>query len=192
MKKIPTLFQRASHWTVRDAVTPGCEWVFEGQGIGTRKLDGTCCMTKDGALYKRRTLRGGVMVANFIPATGYDPKTRKQEGWVPVWQKDRYHLEAWAWLRKRYGQYERDIPNDTWELIGPKVQGNPEGALTHILVSHGSPFGMILPPVPVDFDGLKQFLAKHDIEGIVWHHLSGDGRMAKIKGKDFGLKRPTN
>jgi hypothetical protein len=27
----------------------------------------------------------------------------------------------------------------------------------------------------------------HNIEGIVWHH--SDGRMVKIKAKDFGIKR---
>jgi hypothetical protein len=31
-------------------------------------------------------------------------------------------------------------------------------------------------------------LAGKDIEGIVWHH--SDGRMAKIKLRDFGHKRP--
>lgn len=35
--------------------------------------------------------------------------------------------------------------------------------------------------------GLRSYLANKDIEGIVWHHP--DGRMVKIKGKDFGLKR---
>lgn len=25
----------------------------EGEGTGTRKLDGTCCMVRDGRLYKR-------------------------------------------------------------------------------------------------------------------------------------------
>ena len=41
---------------------------------------------------------------------------------------------------------------------------------------------------PRTFDALRAFLADHDdIEGIVWHHP--DGRMVKIKGKDFGIKR---
>ena len=188
MKKIPTLFQRASHWSLRDAVTPGCEWVQRGEGRATRKIDGTACATRLGRLYKRRTLRGGKMVEDFVPSTDYDPKRDKQEGWVPVEEKDRYHLEAFKDLEAGFN----NVPNDTWELIGPKVQGNPENALTHRLVRHGSPYGGSLPPVPTDFEMLKQFLAEHDIEGIVWHHLSGDGRMAKIKGKDFGIKRPTN
>jgi hypothetical protein len=41
--------------------------------------------------------------------------------------------------------------------------------------------------VPRDFDGLREYLAGKDIEGIVWHH--SDGRMAKIKLRDFGHKR---
>ena len=40
---------------------------------------------------------------------------------------------------------------------------------------------------PRDFDGLRIWLHGHPYEGIVWHHP--DGRMVKIKGKDFGLKR---
>jgi hypothetical protein len=51
------------------------------------------------------------------------------------------------------------------------------------------PHGLdILKGVPVKFDELKRYFFEHDnIEGIVWHHP--DGRMAKIKGKDFGIKR---
>ena len=186
MKKIPTLFHRneTDHW-LRDEVTPGCEWVYKGWGIPTRKLDGTCCMTKLGRLYKRRTIRGGIMCANFEPATEVDPKTGKQVGWVPVGENDRYHLEAF----KDLGTAFNNIPDDTWELIGPKVQGNPEKALSHVLIRHGALYGGPLGLVPVDFEGIKQFLAEHDIEGIVWHHRS-DGRMAKIKGRDFGIKRP--
>lgn len=41
---------------------------------------------------------------------------------------------------------------------------------------------------PRDFDGLRAWLDGKDIEGIVFHHP--DGRMAKIKLRDFGLRRP--
>ena len=34
---------------------------------------------------------------------------------------------------------------------------------------------------------IKAYLADGKIEGIVWHHP--DGRMVKIKAKDFGIKR---
>ncbi|MGG6294706.1 hypothetical protein ACQ4M4_09795 [Leptolyngbya sp. AN02str] len=53
-----------------------------------------------------------------------------------------------------------------------------------MLVPHGRD---ILEDVPRDLDGIREYLSTHTIEGTVWHHP--DGRMIKIKGKDFGIKR---
>ena len=41
------------------------------------------------------------------------------------------------------------------------------------------------------FDGLRNYLSNPelDIEGIVFHHKSNDGRMCKIRKCDFGIKR---
>lgn len=76
----------------------------------------------------------------------------------------------------------------TYELCGPKVQGNPEGLPSHTLIRHGE---MTIGGAPLTFDGIRDFLATQNIEGIVWHHP--DGRMVKIKTKDFGLRRtPTD
>lgn len=74
----------------------------------------------------------------------------------------------------------------TYELIGEKIQGNPEKIEGFKLVKHGSEIvnlGMIY-----DFEYIKSFLNKEDIEGIVFHHVS-DGRMCKIRKVDFGIKR---
>jgi len=76
----------------------------------------------------------------------------------------------------------------TYELLGPKVQGNPEHAQNSLLVCHGhGTAGNLGSDVPRTYDGLREWLAGKDIEGIVFHH--DDGRMAKIKLRDFGLKR---
>lgn len=75
-------------------------------------------------------------------------------------------------------------PDGTYELCGPKIDGNPEGFPEHVLIRHGH---TELPQAPRTFDGLRAWLAERDIEGIVFHHA--DGRMCKIKTKDFGLKR---
>lgn len=40
---------------------------------------------------------------------------------------------------------------------------------------------------PRRFDLLREWFRGKNIEGIVWHHP--DGRMVKIKKKDFGLGR---
>ena len=76
------------------------------------------------------------------------------------------------------------MEDGTYELCGPKVQGNPERKQVHMLIRHGCE---VLEDAPRDWSGLREYLSNMDIEGIVWHHK--DGRMVKIKGKDFGLKR---
>ena len=52
MKKIPTLFERVfeNHKKVGilPNVTPGMEWVLEGEGVATEKIDGSCCAIIDG------------------------------------------------------------------------------------------------------------------------------------------------
>ena len=67
----------------------------------------------------------------------------------------------------------------------PKVQGNVERLERHVLQAHGA--AERYDDVPRTFDGLREWLHDRDIEGLVFHHP--DGRMAKIKLRDFGLKR---
>jgi Family of unknown function (DUF5565) len=178
VKKIPTLFLRGPDMKITDEVSPACLWVAKGEGTATQKLDGTCCLVRDGNLLKRYTLRRGKAAPEFFePVTEADPVTGKQEGWVPVGDgpEDKFHREAWA----------ETLADGTYELIGPKVQGNPEHRTRHVLERHGD---IVLDPDPPrTFAGLREWLACHDVEGIVWHHP--DGRMAKIKGRDFGKSR---
>ena len=75
--------------------------------------------------------------------------------------------------------------NGTYELVGPKIQGNPERFDLYEFVRHST--APIFYDAPRTFDGLREWLSRRDIEGIVWHHP--DGRMAKIKKRDFGLER---
>ncbi len=182
MKKIPSLFAR-NHDTnglVRDEVTPGCEWVLAGEGIATRKYDGACCMIRGGVLSKRYTLQEGARPpADFEPATDFDPVTRKQQGWVPVsaaGPEDQYFREALQAV-------PHPLPDGTYELCGPMVQGNLEKFKSHVLIPHGKE---ILHDCPRDYHGLREYLCNRDIEGIVWHR--GNGDMVKIKGSDFGRR----
>lgn len=184
MQKIKTLFVRnmETDFLVRNEINPGCEWVIAGEGQPTQKLDGTCCLVQDGKLYRRYEVKKGRTAPDaFIAADKPDPETGKQPGWLPVREEDkgdRWHIEAWD-------NMDRDLPDGTYELVGPKIQGNAEDYDTHLLIGHGSvPFPS---DAPRDYEGIKNFLAKLNVEGIVWHHE--DGRMAKIKLKDFGLKR---
>jgi len=175
MEKIISLFQRnyEGDFLVRNEVTPGAEWVIEGGGKATRKYNGTCCMVRDGILWKRYQVKPNrVVPAGFEPASPVDSVTGKQQGWVEVGDgaEDKWHREA----------MRDDLPDGTYELIGPKIQGNPEGVYTHMLVPHGE---QILFDVPRDYEGIRAYLLAHELEGIVWHHR--DGRMVKIKRRDF-------
>jgi hypothetical protein len=181
MQKIQSLFMRNydGDRLVRDEVVSGSEWVIAGEGRATRKWDGTCCMIRDGRLFKRHEVKpGGRPPENFEPANDVDKNTGKQQGWLPVGSgpEDRWHREAMD-----YG-----LPDGTYELLGPKVQGNIENFDCHVLVMHGLD-GFADEP-PRTFDELKDWFQSHNyVEGIVWHHP--DGRMVKIKAKDFGIKR---
>lgn len=181
MRKIPTIFER--DWNrdrsrVVNVAHKACAWVFAGEGVATRKIDGTSCMVRDGALYKRRELRKGDVAPPLFESLGTDDETGKTVGWVPVdptSPADKFHREA----------FDPSLPNGTYELVGPKIQGNPERYEKHTLVAHASLALGDQPPR--DFEGLSAWLAGMDIEGVVWHHP--DGRMAKIKLRDFGLRR---
>jgi hypothetical protein len=192
MRKIISLFQRNydGDRLVRNEVVPGAEWVQAGEGWPTRKYDGTCCMINNGRLFKRYEVKvGGKAPADFEPAGDVDENTGKQQGWIPVGDgpEDQWHREAFYNLTKQYEMGSRfgDI-NGTYELVGPKIQGNTDDFPWHELVRHGAT--ALNTNTPRDFDGLREWLRENSLfEGIVWHH--DDGRMVKIKAKDFGLKR---
>lgn len=174
MKKIISLFQRDydGNRKVINQIVPGAEWVIQGEGVATEKFDGTCCMIRDGKLYKRYEVKSGKKAPeNFEPANEVDSVTGKQQGWLPVGDgpEDQWHRGAFT--------YQED---GTYELIGPKIQGNPKNLPVHLLIRHGT---TILTDAPRDFEGIKRYLDSIQIEGIVWHHP--DGRMVKIKKKDF-------
>lgn len=181
MQKIISLFKRDYEGTrlVYDEVVPGAEWVQAGEGVATVKWDGTCCMVRDGKLYKRYDAKHGkTPPPDFEPAQEVDTVTGHLPGWVPVRDDDpasRWHREA----------FDSSLPDGTYELVGPKVQGNPYHLETHKLHPHGAD---VFSNVPTDFDGLKDYLGHMPIEGIVWHHP--DGRMVKIKRRDFGYSWP--
>lgn len=188
MKKIPSVFERdwdGDRSRVLDEPTEVAAWVFAGEGVPTEKHDGTAARLHDGALYKRYQVRPGKATPEDFEPTGEpDPETGKQVGWVPVnpnASADKYFLMGYS----AYDRQERDtmrVYEGTYELVGPKVQGNKYNLEEHILVKHGS---VILQDCERNFAGIKAFLEAHRIEGIVWHHP--DGRMAKIKRRDFGL-----
>jgi len=189
MKKIISLFKRDYEGTrlVYDEIVEGAEWVIAGEGTATEKIDGTSCLLRynDGQveLLKRYDAKSGkTPPINFVPAQDPDPVTGHYPGWIPVHadnKADMWYLEG----LDNYLANNKTYEYGTFELIGEKVQKNPYGLVGHTLVKHGA---KVLDDVPTDFEGLRDYLVSQNIEGIVWHHP--DGRMVKIKKRDFGLE----
>jgi len=216
MKKIKTVFKinRETDLAV-DEVVGGNEWVPAGEGRATIKFDGTACMVRDGKLYRRydRKLRPNFadmfrkgkiteleermfksMPEGWEPCeVAPDPKTGHWPGWMLVTDtpENVYALEAFG-----KGVFE----NGTYELVGPKINSvkyemrdgkmdrrgsvinryNLEG---HELWMHGSKEVEVMDR---SFDGICALLVDMNIEGLVFHHP--DGRMAKVRRKDFGIE----
>lgn len=181
MRKIPTLYKRdpddMKH--VLPEVNPDCAWVLKGQGTATRKFDGTCVLVRDDAMFARREVKPGKQSPADFELVETDQTTGKSVGWVPVTEDPEYarHWEAYSNSTEGGSAH---LPDGTYELCGPKVNGNPEGLEIHILVPHGDDKML---DVPLDYDGLKSYLLGQSHEGIVWWHE--DGRRAKLKRRDF-------
>lgn len=188
MRKIPTLFQR--DWDgnpkhVTREPNPECGWVFDGEGEATVKWDGVCVMLDEqGEWWARREVKHGKAAPRNFLLIGEDPETGKQMGWEPIEQSGfaRWHAEA-------LGVGHRLRPG-TYELLGPKINGNPDGFEAHVLMEHGWATLFVrqdAKAAPRDYDGLATWLQIRPYEGVVWHHP--DGRMAKIKRRDFAAEQ---
>ncbi len=212
MKKIPCLFERvhlclrtgdflhkqtsSSRYRAIDTVNPHCNWVFQGEGIATIKLDGSPVMLRKGTddefrLYQR-------LQTDKLPPAGsiqcdFRRDVQKAIWWVPATNK---------WLIEAYKDFAEhfEVIEGTYEAMGPKINGNRHKLDKHTLGIHG---GIILAEGKYkrSFAGLKALLQNlslstifncvtdvehHFYEGLVFHHP--DGRMAKIKRKDFGYE----
>lgn len=171
-------------------VTPGCEWVMNGEGTPTRKWDGTAILIKEGILYKRYDAKNGkIPPDSFIPCQEPDEKTGHWPGWIQCFNADpsnKYIFEAFT---NTFGAENVDPIDGTYEAIGPKIGGNKDKWDRHELRKHGDMKynDVIGITQPTSYYTIKQFLSDEAfIEGVVFHHP--DGRMCKVKRSDFGLK----
>lgn len=204
MNKIPTLFKRDENNRkyVTDEVNPECQWVLDGEGVATRKYDGTCMMLdSDGVWWQRRELKKDRPIPEVFKELNYDEVTGKRIGWVPMDPKGYFHpfLEAlgvntkedWTRITEAIAQATNDYLYEpgTYELIGPKINGNPEGAEKHHLINHMTQTKGFSEASDSDrsIEGIKNLIRRYherdNVEGIVWHHP--DGRMAKLKARDI-------
>ena len=184
MRKMKSLFERQfeNHRIVKclNKVQEGCEWVLNGEGYATEKLDGTCCLIKDNKIYRRFDYKKGrILPKNAIPCQQEpDPITGHFPHWVLCEEAnpaDKYHIEAF--------NKQKPLEEGTYELIGLHFQSNPYKLNEDILEKHGQ---RILKNVPRDYEGIKEYLKDNFIEGIVFY--GEGGKMCKIKRSDFGFE----
>lgn len=165
---------------VKPIVRSGLGWVLEGEGEATEKVDGACCAIINGRLWKRFDAKPGRKIPQgAIPCiTHADPITGHWPHWVPV---DAHRAED-KWFVSAYLNTPWVTADGTYEAVGPHFQSNPYVLDDDFLERHGR---IKLMDCPRDFDGIREYLCAHEIEGIVWHR--GNGEMCKIKRKDFRL-----
>jgi hypothetical protein len=179
-------------------VTSGCEWVLAGEGIPTRKYDGTACLVQNGKLYKRYDAkRGKTPPEGFVPCGEPDEITGHHPGWILVdsGPENRWHNEAWTGLRASDGSRFRPaamvgpgaLEDGTYELCGPRLQGNPEMLTEHVFIKHGS---VMVNGFLYSWEGLHDFFSTTMMEGIVWHRKNGNGDMVKLRRGDYGFPWP--
>ena len=182
MRKIPTLFVReydSGGVIMRRDVKKGLEWVLEGEGEATEKVDGAACAIIDGVLYKRYDAKGKEPPKGAIPCQDApDPYTGHFPHWVKVDTRiaaDKWFVQAWMntpWL------YE----DGTYEAVGLHFQGNPYGLDADFLEKHGR---IKIKDFPRTFEGMREYFRTHYIEGVVFWK---DGEpQCKVKRTDFSF-----
>lgn len=183
MKKIKTLFKRdfTNPCKAYDEYEDGCEWVANGEGIATVKIDGTCCAIINGVLYKRYDAKDGkTPPENFIFV---DKTERHYIGWIPVNYADKGNIYI-ARAHCTSMNISGGLPDGTYEAIGHKINNNPYDIKDNLLVRHGE---YVIADCPRTYEGLKEYLQNHYIEGIVFHRQNDTNDMCKIKRTDFGF-----
>lgn len=194
MKKIPTLFRREferhSIKRIYPEVAPEFQWVLDGEGVATVKIDGACCAIIDGIFYKRydakKDKKGNFKLPpeGAIPCDDPDPVTGHWPHWVKIDENnpdDKWFCAALSNTKVKYGP----LVDWTYEAIGRHFNGNPYGMDEDILVEHGI---AILDIPDRSFEGIRDFLEHNEIEGIVFWK---DGQpRCKIKRSDFGFEWP--
>ena len=184
MKKIPTLFERVfdNHRIVgiKPIVKKGCESVLNGECVTTIKWDGAACAIIGGELYKRYDAKKGKPIPDGAIKCQDEPDP--VTGHMPCWVKCDRENPADKWFFAAYDACPADRADGTYEAIGLHFNGNPYRMSADEIVKHG----IHEIAVQLTFDGIREYLLHHHMEGIVFWK---DGApLCKIKRTDFGFE----
>ena len=209
MKKMPIIFdmtfdsegEREVLHTIREEIRDLVNSTLAEGGhiIPTFKRDGTAVFRdSEGNWFTRRAVKTGKQAPEGFIALETDPNTGTTFGWEP---KESSPMKKF--LNKAIEKFIHDNGaepprNTTFELLGPKINGNPERVDAEELRIHGQEKATDFPTIQdildsdEPFEMLKPifayFRAKH-IEGIVFWIADEDGNLIeprfKIRCKDF-------
>lgn len=184
MKKMHHLFEAENNRTYDPKIKTGSEWVAEGEGVITEKLDGTNV---------RLTVRQGAIVR--VERRRNPTKAEKSRGVIDPWYQDARDDDPAAkyiLLGAKNTDASR-LPDGehTAEALGPKIQGNPYRLEQHVIVPHCE--APVYPDMLRTYDNLAAWCGRlqslfapgREAEGVVFHHP--DGRMVKLRARKFWL-----
>jgi hypothetical protein len=174
MRKIPALYSRDATGALQLGVyNPLALWVMLGEGVATRKWDGTAVLVSDGVVHARYDAKHGkAPPPGFVPAQDPDPITGHWPGWV---RADRPQDK---WIRDAVANNPGHPEDGTYEACGPRIGGNPEGLDRHTLIRHGTWHMLDAPRTHLE---LVKYLSGRGIEGLVWWREPGVDACDKVK-----------
>lgn len=193
MKKIPMLlnmkFDDKGNRVITNEINPKAEFLFAAENvIATIKKDGTAAMlTEDGAWMMRRAVNKGKKEPEDFLLAEEDANTGKKFGWEPM------ENSAFRKFMIKAIENGSDFKPGTFELVGPKINGNPEGVDKEMLLRHGAHHADGFPTIHEiaehkdDLIGfLTPFFEEFDRDGVEGIVFWADGVPAvKIRVKDF-------
>lgn len=188
VKKMPALFviDRVKHMGTEE-INPAAAWVFTEPAKVTAKKDGTgVTVTEDGEVFVRRSVKAGKKAPAGFRLAEHDDFTGHSFGMEPVEQSGFAKM-----FREAMTHHDGQLEPGTYELVGPKINGNPEKLAHHTLLRHGDDEITEIPDLrtinPADaFEILKKIFTdflERGIEGVVW--AGADNKRVKLRTKDF-------
>lgn len=187
-RKMTALFEidRVKH-VGTEVVNAKSAWVFTEPAVATVKRDGTGVLVTDaGEILVRRSVKKGKRVPEGFRLAEVDAFTGHMFGVEPVAQSG-----FKAVMEEALQGFVGVLEPGTFELCGPKVNGNPEGFDKHVLIRHGAEVLTVIPDMrtvaPDDAFELLKVLFKDlqadGVEGVVW--WGADDERVKLRVKDF-------
>lgn len=164
--------------SIDDHVASTWKWVMDGEGVATEKVDGVCCAIINGRLHKRMNRK--IAEALGLPIADPDPMKKRWDVWVEV---DQTGLED-RWLMRAYRNTPWCREDGTYEAVGLHFKGNPYGLDDDFLEKHGR----IKHYPERTFEGIREYLRTHEIEGLVFWR--GEEVGCQICREDFNFEWP--